>query len=87
MTQPDAIAEKYRHPLTYFKPAFGLILLREQILGKDRFDYAFKNYIHKWAYKHPQPDDFFRSMDNAAGEDLSWFWRAGSTITTCLILP
>jgi hypothetical protein len=75
MAQPDAIAEKYRHPFTYFKPAFGLILLREQILGKDRFDYAFRNYIHKWAYKHPQPDDFFRSMDNAAGEDLSWFWK------------
>ncbi|CAN5345777.1 M1 family metallopeptidase [soil metagenome] len=55
MTAPDAIAEKYRHPLTYFKPAFGLVLLREQILGKDRFDYAFKNYIQKWAYKHPQP--------------------------------
>ncbi|MEO7215601.1 M1 family metallopeptidase [Mucilaginibacter sp.] len=75
MTAPDAIPEKYRHPYTYFKPAFGLILLREQILGKDRFDYAFKNYIHKWAYKHPQPDDFFRSMENGAGEDLSWFWK------------
>jgi hypothetical protein len=75
MTAPDAIPEKYRHPLTYFKPAFGLILLREQILGKDRFDYAFKNYINKWAYKHPQPDDFFRSMENGAGEDLNWFWR------------
>ncbi len=75
MAQPDAISEKYRHPYTYFKPAFGLILLREQILGKDRFDYAFKNYIHKWAYKHPQPDDFFRSMENGAGEDLSWFWK------------
>ena len=75
MAAPDAIPEKYRHPFTYFKPAFGLILLREQILGKDRFDYAFKNYINKWAYKHPQPDDFFRSMENGAGEDLNWFWR------------
>ncbi|MGF7077939.1 M1 family metallopeptidase [Mucilaginibacter sp. UYCu711] len=75
MTNPDAIPEKYRHPLTYFKPAFGLILLREQILGKDRFDYAFKNYIQKWAFKHPQPNDFFRSMENGAGEDLAWFWR------------
>ncbi len=75
MTAPDATAEKYRHPITYFKPAFGLILLREQILGKDRFDYAFKNYIHNWAFKHPQPDDFFRSMENGAGEDLGWFWR------------
>ncbi|SDD92226.1 hypothetical protein SAMN05216464_10348 [Mucilaginibacter pineti] len=75
MTAPDAIAEKYRHPLTYYKPAFGLVLLREQILGKERFDYAFRNYINKWAYKHPQPDDFFRSMENGAGEDLSWFWK------------
>ncbi|WP_426671821.1 M1 family metallopeptidase [Mucilaginibacter sp. McL0603] len=75
MTAADAVPEKYRHPIEYFKPAFGLVLLREQILGKDRFDYAFKNYIRKWAYKHPQPDDFFRSMDNGAGEDLSWFWK------------
>ena len=75
MTAADAIPEKYRHPLTYFKPAFGLVMLREQILGKNRFDYAFKNYIAKWAYKHPQPDDFFRSMENGAGENLSWFWK------------
>jgi aminopeptidase N len=75
MTAADAVPEKYRHPIEYFKPALGLVLLREQILGKDRFDYAFRNYIHKWAFKHPQPDDFFRSMDNGAGEDLSWFWK------------
>jgi hypothetical protein len=75
MTAADAVPEKYRHPIEYFKPAFGMVLLREQILGKDRFDYAFRNYIRKWAYKHPQPDDFFRSMDNGAGEDLSWFWK------------
>ncbi|MFI5161400.1 MAG: M1 family metallopeptidase [Sphingobacteriales bacterium] len=75
MTAADAVSEKYRHAIEYFKPAFGLVLLREQILGHDRFDYAFRNYIHKWAYKHPQPDDFFRSMDNGGGEDLSWFWK------------
>lgn len=75
MTAADAVSEKYRHPIEYFKPAFGLVLLREHILGHDRFDYAFRNYIHNWAYKHPQPDDFFRSMDNGAGEDLSWFWN------------
>jgi len=75
MTAADAVPEKYRHPIVYFKPAFGLVLLREQILGKDRFDYAFRNYIRSWAYKHPQPDDFFRSMDNGGGEDLSWFWK------------
>lgn len=75
MTSADAIAEKYRHPMAYFKPAFGLVLLREQIIGKQRFDYAFRSYIHNWAFKHPAPDDFFRTIENAAGEDLSWFWK------------
>ncbi|QQL51017.1 M1 family metallopeptidase [Mucilaginibacter ginkgonis] len=76
MSIPDATPEKYRHPITYFKPALGLVMLREHILGPARFDYAFKHYIETWAYKHPQPEDFFRSMENAAGEDLSWFWRS-----------
>ena len=76
MTAADAIPEKYR-PSDWFILNQPLVwcLLREQILDKDRFDYAFRNYIHKWAYKHPQPDDFFRSMDNGSGEDLSWFWK------------
>ncbi|HEY0245953.1 MAG TPA: M1 family metallopeptidase, partial [Mucilaginibacter sp.] len=55
MTNADAIGGNYRHPVVYFKPAFGLVLLREHVIGKDRFDYAFRNYIHQWAYKHPQP--------------------------------
>ncbi len=75
MSRADAIPEKYRHPVVYFKPALGLVLLREVILGPDRFDYAFKKYIEQWAYKHPAPDDFFRTMDNESGEDLTWFWR------------
>lgn len=75
MMAADAIAETYRHPISYFKPAFGLYLLREYVLGQDRFDYAFKRYIRQWAYKHPSPEDFFRTMDNESGEDLSWFWR------------
>lgn len=75
MTRADAFKEKYRHSIEYFKSAFGLVLLREYILGKDRFDYAFKQYINKWAFKHPNPYDFFKTMDNEAGEDLSWFWR------------
>ena len=75
MTRADAIPEAYRHPMTYFKPALGLVLLREVILGKDRFDYAFRRYIERWAYHHPSPYDFFRTMDSEAGEDLSWFWR------------
>ncbi len=68
-------AEKYRHPLNYFKSALGLVLLREQILGPERFDWAFRKFIRDWAYQHPTPSDFFRAMDSAGGEDLSWFWR------------
>ncbi len=45
------------------------------MIGADRFDYAFRMYIKRWAFKHPQPDDFFRSMNDAAGEDLNWFWK------------
>jgi hypothetical protein len=75
MTPADLISEKYRHPISYFKPALGLVLLREQILGADRFDAAFRRYIAAWAFKHPAPSDFFRAMESEAGEDLSWFWR------------
>ncbi len=75
LTRADQIAEKYRHPLTYFKSALGLVLLREQILGPERFDWAFRKFIRDWAYRHPTPSDFFRAMDSAGGEDLSWFWR------------
>ena len=75
MTRADAIREKYRHPVTYFKSAFGLTLLREDILGPERFDPAFRKFIADWAFKHPKPSDFFRAMESAGGEDLSWFWR------------
>src|SRR5881396_1446880 len=60
----------------YNKPATGLYLLREHILADTaRFDAAFRAYIRRWAYKHPTPADFFRSMEDGLGEDLSWFWR------------
>jgi len=72
----DGTSEKYRHPVTYFKGALGLVLLREQILGPERFDPAFRKYIATWAYKHPDPSDFFRFMESESGEDLSWWWRA-----------
>ena len=75
LTRGDAIREKYRHPVTYFKSAFGLTLLREQILGPERFDRAFRKYIADWAFKHPTPSDFFRAMESEGGEDLSYFWR------------
>ncbi|HEY3920178.1 MAG TPA: M1 family metallopeptidase [Stellaceae bacterium] len=75
MTRADSILFTYSHPVSYFKTAFGLMLLRNDILGPDRFDPAFRKFIRDWAYKHPQPSDFFRAMDSASGEDLSWFWR------------
>jgi hypothetical protein len=60
----------------YTKPGLGLILLRDRIIGRERFDPAFKEYIRRWAYKHPTPADFFRTIEDGVGEDLSWFWRA-----------
>ncbi|MGH8149206.1 MAG: M1 family metallopeptidase [Steroidobacteraceae bacterium] len=75
LTRADQVRERYRHPLTYFKSALGLVLLREQILGPRRFDWAFRKFIRDWSWRHPTPSDFFRAMDSAAGEDLSWFWR------------
>lgn len=72
---PDAMKERNIGNLLYFKPGYALGLLRDQILGRDRFDYAFKKYIRDWSYKHPTPWDFFRSIENSAGEDLAWFWR------------
>ncbi|MGZ6049872.1 MAG: M1 family metallopeptidase [Phenylobacterium sp.] len=75
LSRADTIREKYRHPVTYFKAAFALTLLREEILGPERFDPAFRKYIADWAYKHPKPSDFFREMESAGGEDLSYFWR------------
>jgi len=75
MTTPDALREANIGVALYFKPGYGLELLRNEILGPERFDYAFRTYIERWAYKHPTPWDFFRTMDNVSGEDLSWFWR------------
>lgn len=74
MTPPEAMGLG-DYGQYYFKTAVGLKVLRNVVLGHDRFDYAFKSYIHNWAFKHPQPDDFFRSVNNAAGEDLNWFWK------------
>ena len=75
LTRADQVRETYRHPVTYFKSALGLVLLREQILGPERFDWAFRKFIRDWAFKHPAPSDFFRAMESEGGEDLAWFWR------------
>lgn len=62
-------------PNAYSKPATGLNILRETIMGRELFDKAFKTYSKRWAFKHPEPADFFRTMEDASGEDLDWFWR------------
>jgi hypothetical protein len=60
----------------YSKPATGLNILRKTIMGEDLFDYAFKTYAQRWMFKHPTPEDFFRSMEDASAIDLDWFWRS-----------
>ena len=59
----------------YAKPATGLNILREVIIGRELFDYAFKTYANRWKFKHPTPEDFFRTMEDASAVDLDWFWR------------
>ncbi len=75
LSRADGFPAELGHPVSYFKGAYGMVLLREQILGPERFDWAFRKYIRDWAYKHPSPSDFFRAMESEGGEDLSWFWR------------
>jgi hypothetical protein len=74
MTRPAVISLK-DYGLYYSKTAIGLNILRTYVLGPDRFDHAFKTYIDRWAFKHPRPQDFFKTMNDAAGEDLDWFWK------------
>jgi len=59
----------------YGKPATALNILRETVMGRELFDYAFKEYCRRWAFKHPSPADFFRSMEDASAVDLDWFWK------------
>ncbi|GAB4015136.1 M1 family metallopeptidase [Spirosoma koreense] len=75
MTIPDVQQPRALGILAYYKPGIGLRLLRDVILGPDRFDFAFRNYVNRWAFKHPTPYDFFRSIEDGAGEDLGWFWK------------
>jgi len=75
-TYPDIAQSNNLGIVAYYKPALGLYILREYILGAERFDFAFKSYINAWAYKHPTPADFFNMMENASGENLSWFFKS-----------
>jgi aminopeptidase N len=74
MTHSDQIHRGFS-PNGYDKPAAGLVILRETILGPERFDVAFRDYAQRWAFRKPQPEDFFRSMEDGAGENLAWYWR------------
>lgn len=73
MTQSDSILQF--GPNAYTKPAVALNILRETIMGRELFDFAFKEYSRRWMYKRPTPSDFFRTMEEASGVDLDWFWR------------
>lgn len=73
MTQSDSVLRL--GPNAYTKPATSLNILREIILGRDLFDFAFKEYSRRWMFKRPTPSDFFRTMEEASGVDLDWFWR------------
>ena len=74
MTPPESISLK-DYGQYYFKTAAGLNILRNSVIGPERFDFAFKTYIDRWAFKHPQPNYFFRTMNDAAGDNLNWFWK------------
>ena len=75
MTAADQLSSPALGLDGYIKPGAGLTVLREAVLGEARYDAAFRTYIRRWAYKHPQPADFFRTMEDVSGEDLDWFWR------------
>ncbi len=73
MTNSESIV--HFGPNAYSKPATGLNILRETIMGRELFDYSFKEYARRWAFKHPTPADLFRTIEDASAEDLDWFWR------------
>jgi aminopeptidase N len=75
MTAPEAIGLN-DYGQYYTKTALGLDILRNVVLGPERFDYAFREYVKNWAFKHPLPYDLFRAMNDASGEDLNWFWKS-----------
>ena len=75
MSAPDALREANIGVALYMKPGYALGLLRNEIIGQELFDYSFREYIKRWAYKHPTPWDFFRTIENGVGEDLGWFWK------------
>ena len=75
MTSSDNVRPTEFGPNAYTKPSAALTVLRETVMGPELFDHAFKEYAQRWAFKHPNPADFFRSMEDASAVDLDWFWR------------
>ena len=75
MSSSDNILPNTFGPNAYSKPATALNILRETVMGRELFDYAFKEYARRWAFKSPEPADFFRTMEDASGVDLDWFWK------------
>ena len=75
MTSADNVRDAEYGNNAYFKPAAALTILRETVLGEELFDRAFREYANRWAFKHPKPADFFRTMEDVSGVDLDWFWR------------
>lgn len=75
MTPADQIEPNLLGQLAYFKPGASMQYLREEVVGPERFDAAFQQYIRAWAFKSPQPADFFRCMENGTGMNLDWYWR------------
>jgi len=73
MTNPEQSLQL--GPEAYSKPSAALVVLREQVMGPELFDQAFKEYSRRWAFKHPKPADFFRTMEDASAVDLDWFWK------------
>ena len=76
MTPPDHIDSRALGAVGYRKPAAVLLALRNNVVGRETFDRAFREYIRRWAFKHPTPADFFRTVENVSGMDLGWYWRA-----------
>jgi hypothetical protein len=76
MTPPDRIDPNALGAIGYRKPAAVLLALRDNVIGRDVMDRAMREYVRRWAFKHPTPGDFFRTIENVSGDDLSWFWDA-----------
>jgi aminopeptidase N len=76
MTAPDRIDARALGALGYRKPGAVLLALRDNVVGRTTFDRAFREYTQRWAFKHPSPADFFRTIENVSGMDLGWYWRA-----------